>query len=279
MSTQSAASRTGGSATDQVPENDTVGRARQFRQALIVWGVFFVLLVLFNGTIPFALGVDLRAWTASPVKSAFFGLIFYGLLFLVVPLVLIKGWDTVRRPGFLLPLLLAVLGIASWRAFWPGVALAVAILAYLHARFDLSGYGVRSRGWAGDLIAIALMGILGLVPVLMQGARVGAPFGVAAGAALSRLFANPASSIENLFYYGFLTERVSYRAGKWLTPLLIGVMYTAHEMSNPEYWYGGMSFGLVFVGVVIWAAIYLWRRSAVVIWLGDGMYRFVMALF
>jgi hypothetical protein len=52
--------------------------------------------------------------------------------------------------------------------------------------------------------------------------------------ALDRLFANPASSVENLFYFGFLTERLSYRTGKWLTPLLIGLMYTAHEMSNPE---------------------------------------------
>src|SRR5512142_3380890 len=117
MSNQSAASRTGSSPTHQAPEDDTVGRARQFRQAFIVWAIFFVLLVLFNGTIPFALGVDLRAWTASPIKSVLFGLIFYGLLFLVVPLVLIKGWDTVRRPGFLLPLIVAVLGIASWRTF------------------------------------------------------------------------------------------------------------------------------------------------------------------
>ncbi len=50
-------------------------------------------------------------------------------------------------------------------------------------------------------------------------------------------------------------------------------------MSNPEYWYGSMSFALVFVGVALWTVIYLWRRSAIVIWLGDGLYRFVMALF
>ena len=56
-------------------------------------------------------------------------------------------------------------------------------------------------------------------------------------------------------------------------------MYAALEMSNPEYWYGGMAFGFVFVGVAIWAALYLWRRSAVVIWLGDGLYRFVLGLF
>ncbi len=253
-------------------------KERQFRQAVLVWFAFFVLLVLFNGTIPFALGADLHAWTASPVKSVLFGLIFYGGIFLAVPLILIKGWETVRRPAFLLPLCVAMLGIAFWHTFWPGVAVAVAVLAYLHWRFDLSGYGIRSNGWKIDLLAILLMGFLGAIPVFMQAASLTFAPGRAVTAGLTRLFANPASSVENLFYFGFLTERISYKAGRWITPLLIGLMYTAHEMSNPEYWYGGMSFGFVFVGVALWAAIYLWRRSAVVIWLGDGLYRFVMAL-
>ena len=253
------------------------GAAHPSRQAFLVWSVFFVLLVLFNGTIPFALGVDLHAWTSSPVKSVLFGLIFYAGMFLVVPLILIKGWDTVRRPAFLLPLCLAVLGITLWHFFWPGVTVAIGVLAYLHWRFDLSAYGIRSHGRRGDCAAILLMGILGLIPVLMRGLPSSLSANSAAGAALTRLFANPASSFENLFYYGFLTERLSYKT-KWLTPLLIGSMYTAHEMSNPEYWYGGASFVLVLVGVALWAAIYLWRRSAVVIWLGDGLYRFVMAL-
>jgi hypothetical protein len=56
-------------------------------------------------------------------------------------------------------------------------------------------------------------------------------------------------------------------------------MYTTHEMSSPEYWYGGMNFAFIFVGVTIWALIYLWRRSAVAIWLGDGLYRFAGNLF
>lgn len=262
-----------------LPAADVAEKNRQSNQAIIAWCVFFALLVLVNGTIPFALGVDLRAWTASPIKSLLLGFIVYGVLFLVVPLVLIKGWDTVRKPAFLLPLILAVLGITFWHFFWPGVTAAIAVLAYLHWRFDLSAYGIRSRGLRTDLAAIVLMGILGLVPVLMRSSLPTVSVVNAAGAALARLFANPASSFENLFYFGFLTERLSYRTGRWLTPLLIGLMYTAHEMSNPEYWYGGMSFALTFAGVAIWAAIYLWRRSAVVIWLGDGLYRFVMALF
>ncbi len=258
---------------------DAVEQNRRANQAIIVWCVFFVLLVLLNGTIPFALGVDLRTWTASPIKSPLLGFVVYGVLFLAVPLVLIKGWDTVRKPAFLLPLILAVLGITFWHAFWPGVTVAIAVLAYLHWRFDLSAYGIRSHGLRADLAAIVLMGILGLVPVLTRSSLSNVSPANAVGAALTRLFANPASSFENLFYFGFLAERLSYKAGPWLTPLLVGLMYTAHEMSNPEYWYGGMSFVLIVAGVAIWAAIYLWRRSAVVIWLGDGLYRFVIALF
>lgn len=267
------------SASTETSANDPSARASQFRQALIVWCVFIVLAILVNGTIPFALGADLRAWTASPIKSVLLAFVFYAVMFLAVPLVLIKGWDIVRRPGFLLPLGLAMLGITFWHFFWPGVTVAVGVLAYLHWRFDLSGYGIRSKGWRADLAAILLMGLLGLVPILMRGRPLGISLAPAATAALTRLFANPASSIENLFYFGFMTERLSYRAGRWLTPLLIGLMYTAHEMSNPEYWYGAMSFAFVFVGVVLWAGIYLWRRSAAVIWLGDGLYRFVLALF
>ena len=55
--------------------------------------------------------------------------------------------------------------------------------------------------------------------------------------------------------------------------------FHAHEISNSEYWYGGMSFVLVFVGVTIWASINLWRRSVIAIWLGDGLYRFAGKLF
>lgn len=99
--------------------------------------------------------------------------------------------------------------------------------------------------------------------------------GIAAGlfAAIYRWFANPASTVENLFYFGFITERFSYRLGRWKTPVLIGALYTLHEMSNPEYWYEGLSFSIVFIGVTLTAAIYLWRNSFIVTWVGDGLGR------
>ena len=52
-----------------------------------------------------------------------------------------------------------------------------------------------------------------------------------------------------------------------------------HEMTNPEYWYEGMRFFPVWVGVAIVAFVYLWRRSVVVIWLGDGLGRLLSRLF
>ncbi len=249
------------------------------KQAIWLWCIFIVLAVLFNGTIPFLLGADLHAWTNSGIKSVLFTFLFYGVLFLVVPLAILKGWGTVRQPAFLYPLTLAVLAITLWHYFHWSALIVIIVLAYLHYRFDLSDFGIRSQGWKGDLLAILLMGLLGFVPLLMSSSGHVFSFGKALIAALNRLFANPASSVENLFYFGFLTEQLSHRVGRWLTPPLIGLMYTAHEMSNPEYWYGGVNFVLIFVGVTIWAFVYLWRRSAVAIWLGDGLYRFVGSLF
>ena len=253
----------------------------QSRQALTLWCLFFIAVVLFNGTIPFIMGVNLHAWTASPLKSVLFAFIFYAVLFLAIPLVLIKGWNTVRQPAFLYPLFLAMLAVSLWHLFHWTAAVAIIVLVYLHRRYDLSDYGLRSHVLRGDLLAILLMGLLGFVPVLMQASTTLRSFspGAALLTGLDRLFGNPASSVENLFYFGFLAERLSYRTGRWLTPLLIGLMYTAHEMTNPEYWYGRMNFGLTFVGVTIWASIYLWRRSVVAIWLGDGLYGFAGMLF
>ncbi len=259
--------------------SDQSSIAHRSRQALLVWCIFFFLVVILNGTLPFVLGVDLHAWTQSTVKSVLFAFVVYSVLFLAVPLILIKGWMTVRQPAFLLPLCLAMLAITLGHFFRGAVPISIVVLAYLHWRFDLSDYGIRSRGWKGDLLAILFMGLLGFAPVLMRSSSHSFSLGPAFLTALDRWFANPAASVENLFYFGFLAERLSYRTGAWLTPLLIGLMYTAHEMSNPEYWYGGVNFALIFVGVTIWAAVYLWRRSVVAIWLGDGLYRFAAALF
>ena len=265
--------------SNAIENEPTTDFQRQSIQALFVWGVFIALAVIINGTIPFILGFDLHTWTYSPLKDVMFNLIIYGGLFLVVPLVLTKGWATVRRPAFFVPLVIAVLAMTLRTFFRPTAALAVIILIYLHWRFDLSKLGIKSCGWKGDIIAILLFGLIYLTPSLLQSSPMPSTLGNAFLAGLDRLFLNPASTTEYLFYFGFLAERLSHKTGRWMTPLIIAAMYTAHEMSNPEYWYEGSKFLLIFVGVALTASIYLWRRSIVVIWLGDGLGRFISRLF
>jgi len=265
-----------GNSIENEPKTDF---QRQSMQALFVWGVFITLAVIINGTIPFILGFDLHTWTYSPLKDVAFNLIIYGGLFLVIPLVLTKGWATVRRPAFLIPLIIAVLAMTLRTFFRPTAALAVIVLIYLHWRFDLSKLGIQSSGWKGDIIAILLFGLIYLAPSLLQSSPMPSTLGNAFLAGLDRLFLNPASTTEYLFYFGFLADRLSHKTGRWMTPLIIAAMYTAHEMSNPEYWYEGSKFLLIFVGVALAASIYLWRRSIVVIWLGDGLGRFISRLF
>lgn len=249
----------------------------QMRQALALWSAFIVLAVIIDGTIPFLMGVNLYAWSYSTTKLLLASFIYAGL-FLVFPLILVKSWKTIRQPSFLAPTLVAVLGILLW-AFVPLAAvLALLVLAYLHWRFDLSKLGIRSSGWRGDIASVMLLGFLQLASVIVQpGPYVFSPVdGLVAG--LNRLFANPASTVENLFYYGFMAERLSHRIGRRLTPPLIAGMYTFHEMLNPEYWYAGVPFGFIFVGVMLYTLVYMWRRSVIVLWLSDGIGRFFINL-
>jgi hypothetical protein len=252
---------------------------RRAKQALIVWGAFIVLNVLFNGTIPFLLGKDLYTWTNAPLKSLLFNVVQYGIMFLVVPLILTKGWGTVRQPAFLLPLLLGILGLALRRDFPPAAVLLVIVLAYLHLRYDLSELGFRSRDWRTDAIVVVLVGLLFSVQRLFTGQPFSLHLSEAFLAGLQRLFLNPASTAEYIFYFGFLAECLSHKLGRGWTPWLIGLMYVLHEMTNPEYWYEGMFFPIIFVGIALFAMVYLWRRNIVVIWLGDGLGWFLSRLF
>lgn len=248
------------------------------RQALLIWIVFIIIMVIMNGTIPFALGIDMRDWSNSDTKLFLISLIVCGGVFLVIPLIIVKGWKTVRQPDFLIPLIIAVLATSSW-FYYQGIGVvAIFVLVYLHRKFNLSELGIRTIGWKGDLFAIILSGSLRLTllffqrPVLLY-SPVKAIF-----SALWQMMVDPALSMENLFYFGLLTERISYDAGKWLTPILIGLMYTTHEMTNPGYWYGGMDFLRVFIIITFFAFLYVWRRSLIMIWLSDGLVRFISRL-
>jgi len=252
-------------------------------QAFLLWIIFIITAVVLNGTIPFLLGHDMHAWTYSPAKSVLFHVFVYAGLFLVIPLFLEKGRETFLNPQFLIPLGVACLGVAVRPLLSPSSILNTAVLVvpslvFLHMRFNLSGMGFRSKGVKGDTLAILLMGFFQLAASLLTSAPYTGNIVGAVYATLTRMFTNPASTTENLFYFGFLAERLSLKA-RWATPFLIGLMYTAHEMSNPEYWYEGVQFGPIFIGVTLIAVLYLWRRNVVVVWLGDGLVRFVSRLF
>jgi hypothetical protein len=158
--------------------------------------VFIIIAITINGTIPFILGADLRAWTFSTTKITIFSVIVYAGLFLVVPLILTKGLRTVLRPDFMVPVIIPGLGIALW---WPITRLSalvvLPVLAYLHWRFDLSELGIRSRNWRGDVVAILLLAVLAIVPVLASANTKSFEPAAALLAGANRLFANPASTV------------------------------------------------------------------------------------
>lgn len=246
-------------------------------QALGLWGVFFVVNAILHQTIPFALSGQVPDWL-FPISEGFaYHFLIYGILFLIGSLLLSKGWEKVKQSSFLIPLIVAVGAITIRPAIPLAPLLVLLVLACLNWRFDLSGLGIRSSGWKGDALVVAALGLMYAVPSLLR------PIGTlnwqnASLAAIDRMLGNPAASAEILFYFGFLTPRLASITGTWLTPPLIGLMYTAHEMENPEYWMSGMSFPFVFVGVTVVAAIYLWRKSLIPIWLGDGLGRFLTRL-
>ena len=248
-------------------------------QALGAWCLFILLAILVNRVFPIIFRLDTYTWTYSAAKSILFRFFIYGGVFFLLPLLLEKGWQTILRLEFLLPLVVAMIGISLSGFISPFAAVTgVLIFAYLHWRVDLSSFGIRSYSWKGDLAAVLLIGCLGVVQVLLRPVQHPFDFPEAVSAGLNRWFANPASTVEVFFYFGFLTERLSVKFGK-LTPLLIGAMYTIHEMTNPEYWYKGLNFMLVFIGIAIFAQVYLWRRSIVVLWLGDGLQRLITGAF
>ncbi len=247
------------------------------KQALWLWAVFLALAVLTNGTIPFMLGADLHAWAFSR-ESFFVTSLIYAGIFWVAVLVLVKGLETVRRSDFLIPMLLACGGFVLWPFFPFAAAIFWPVLPYLHRRYDLTELGLRSRGWRGDVIAVVLLSLVLLVFSVLRGGLSSFDVAGAAAAVVYRTLGNPAFTAENLFYFGFLTDRVSKKTGKWLTPILVGGMYTLHEMTNPQYWYTGMYFPATFIAVTLVAAAYVRRRSMAVVWGADALSRFITYL-
>lgn len=247
-------------------------------QAFLIWILFFVVTVTINLLIPLVFNLNLHDWTYSNTKGLLLFSINYAGFFLVLPLLLTQGWSTFKKLSFLLPVIAAAISVIVWYPLHYIATIAVIVYFYLHWRFDLSELGFRSKGWKSDVFAILIVGVLGLLQGLASSSIMQFNVLFALSATIFRMFGNPASTVENVFYFGFLTDRISKQLNRYAVPLLIGSMYTLHEISNPEYWYEGLPFVYVFIGVSLFAAIYLWRKSSIVIWLSDGLQWFLSRL-
>jgi hypothetical protein len=256
------------SAGDETSAQDVV--RSKARQAFIVWILFFTTTVAINLIIPLIFGLNLHDWTYSNAKGFLLFSINYAGFFLILPLLLIKGWNTFRRPSFIVPVAFAAVSVVLWYPIHYIATIAIVVYVYLHRRFDLSDLGFRSKGLKGDVATIVIAGAYGIIEALASSTSLQFVILPALSATIFRMFGNPASTVENLFYFGFLTDRISKQLNRYATPFLIGVMYTLHEVSNPEYWYEGLQFTFVFIGVTLFAALYIWRKSIIVTWLCDG---------
>lgn len=223
--------------------------------------------------------MDLRWWSTSVPKRQLIGTLIYGVVFLVVPVALVVERKALRDPDLWLALVFALMALALWPAARAAGVIVLVVIVCLHARYDLSGLGLRSRGWKRDVAAIGVLAAVSLVLTAIQNGTADPSVGTALTAALDRMLFNPASTVESLFYFGFLTERLSRVLGVWVTPLVVGSMYMFHEMTNPEYWYIGLPFELTFIGAVALAGLYLVRRNVIAVWLADGACRFASRLF
>jgi len=250
-------------------------RKKKAKHALIIWACFFLVTVSANLLVPFAFHLNLHEWTYSTTKGLIIFSVNYAGFFLILPLLLTKGWMTFKKPSFFLPVAAAAVSVVLWYPIHYIAAIAIIVYIYLHWRFDLSELGFRSKGWRGDVASIVIVGSLGFLLALSSANVIQFTFLPALSAASFRMFGNPASTAENLFYFGFLTERLGKQLNHYAVPFLIGTMYTLHELSNPEYWYEGLPFVYVFIGVTLFAAVYLWRRNIVATWLGDGFQWFM----
>jgi len=148
--------------------SDSVEIDKKARQAVYIWIAFFIATVLINGTILFAIGIDTYAWTYSTLKGLLLFTVNYAGFFLVVPLILTKGWKTFRKPSFLLPMAAAAVSVVLWYPIHYIATIAIVVYIYLHWRFDLSELGFRTRGWKGDILATLLFGSLGLCRLSFQ---------------------------------------------------------------------------------------------------------------
>jgi hypothetical protein len=80
-------------------------------QTIIVWILFFAATVPINLLMPVILGINMHDWTYSNAKGLVLFSINYAGFFLILPLILTKGWNTVKKPSFLIPMVAAAVSV------------------------------------------------------------------------------------------------------------------------------------------------------------------------
>jgi len=76
---------------------------KRAHKALIIWLFFFIATLSINPLIPVALGLNLHDWPYSNPKGLLLFSVDYAGFFLVLPLLLTKGWKTFKKPSFITP--------------------------------------------------------------------------------------------------------------------------------------------------------------------------------
>ncbi len=119
---------------------DNQERKSKARQALLVWILFFAATISINLLIPTALGISLNNWSSSTAQTLLLSSIGYAGFFTIVPLLLTKGWNNMKKPSFLIPMAIAAASVVFWNQIHYIAATVIAVYVYLHLKFDLSDW-------------------------------------------------------------------------------------------------------------------------------------------
>ncbi len=253
--------------------------ASESKFVLIMWFIFIILLVIMNKTIYFIFGIDVKDWTNSKIKSLLINVIIYGFVFFIIPILYVKKNDIKGNWILISCLLCGLLGLfLSTYSKWFNLLLFISVFILL-LRGDLYNLGFEKiKIWEYIIMSIIYI-LLYSIPSLFSWGNSNNNLNNTIISVIDRMFLNPASTVEYIFYYGFLGKRLILILGKILTPIILGLMYVLHEMSNPEYWYENVNFLFIFIGVSIVSVLFFWKKNLIPVWIGDGIGRFIIRIF
>lgn len=87
---------------------------KKARTAVVVWVAVLCIYSDNQLVLPLVFKWDLNDWTYSVAKGLLLFSIVYAGFFIVVPLTLTKGWGTIKKLGFFLPMAAAMVSVVFW---------------------------------------------------------------------------------------------------------------------------------------------------------------------